>query len=629
MDYFRNNLLFWFILGAGAIHAQDSLKTYVLDELNIYGSITQKYNTGSIQQNFNVILSKYPASSTADMLQQYSTIYLKSYGNNMLSTISIRGTGAGHTSLLWNGLNINSPTLGQSDLSQIPSFAVNELAIQFGGASALYGNESIGGSILMHSSARWVSKPTFTIYQDFGSYKTLNTRVEMRTGSERFESATRFYYTYSKNDFTYKNILKPGQPKENQQNAGVRMFGLFQDLYFKSGISGQFDMNIWAHASDREIQPTIVNPDNSDYQEDRNFRMAVSYKNSGQWGNVNIRTGYLADDLIFNNSLRTTSNTGTIQASYGKEISPKVEMDAGVGFKQIGVDTNNYSEMVEEKRWNGFLWVKYTPFPIWKLSFNIRKEFVANYQIPEAPSIGSSLDIFKSTHNKIVWKVSGAANYRIPTLNDRFWNPGGNPDLLPETSTSLETSLDWEHASSNTTISTQLSTYKMWVENWILWIPNGSIWTPDNIRTVHAQGVEITFKGENRINNSRLFWKFGYSYTKSTNKTTNDVFDRSLNKQLPFVPFHNAIVLTGMAIHSFDVSINGNYTGRRYTTTDNESFLDEYWLFDLDVSQNLHLDRTALIVGFTIKNLLNTSYFNLPFRAMPGINYRMYISMKL
>jgi iron complex outermembrane receptor protein len=169
----------------------------------------------------------------------------------------------------------------------------------------------------------------------------------------------------------------------------------------------------------------------------------------------------------------------------------------------------------------------------------------------------------------------------------------------------------------------------MWVDNWIIWIPNGSIWTPDNIRKVHAQGVEATVKGENRINSFKVFWKFGYSYTKSTNKTTNDDYDRSFNKQLPFVPFHNAIALAGMSIHSFDININGNYTGRRFTTTDNESFLDEYWLIDMDVSQNLHLTGSTLKIGFTIKNLLNTSYFNLPFRAMPGINYCMYISMKL
>ena len=169
----------------------------------------------------------------------------------------------------------------------------------------------------------------------------------------------------------------------------------------------------------------------------------------------------------------------------------------------------------------------------------------------------------------------------------------------------------------------------MWVENWILWIPNGSIWTPDNIRTVHAQGVEITFNGENRVSNFKVFWKFGYSYTESTNKTTNDVYDRSYDKQLPFVPFHNAIGLAGIAIHSFDFSINGNYTGRRFTTTDNESFLDEYWLFDVDINKSLPLTGNTMKIGFTINNLLNTSYFNLPFRAMPGRNYSMYISMKL
>ena len=63
------------------------------------------------------ILMNYSHSTLADLLSENSEIFIKSYGMGGTATPSFRGTGASHTQIDWNGININNPMLGQSDLS--------------------------------------------------------------------------------------------------------------------------------------------------------------------------------------------------------------------------------------------------------------------------------------------------------------------------------------------------------------------------------------------------------------------------------------------------------------------------------------------------------------------------------
>ncbi|MFN8167076.1 MAG: TonB-dependent receptor [Bacteroidia bacterium] len=63
--------------------------------------------------------------------------------------------------------------------------------------------------------------------------------------------------------------------------------------------------------------------------------------------------------------------------------------------------------------------------------------------------------------------------FRLPTVNDLYWIPGGNPDLLPETGTTGEIGLHL----LNTQLSMQRSSvayFDKHINNWIAWVPTGS-----------------------------------------------------------------------------------------------------------------------------------------------------------
>ncbi|HHL52761.1 MAG TPA: TonB-dependent receptor, partial [Flammeovirgaceae bacterium] len=66
-------------------------------------------------------------ASLAEVLTWYTTIATKAYGNGMLTSLSFRGTGASHTAVLWHGINIAYPSLGQNDLAVLPLSLYNDI----------------------------------------------------------------------------------------------------------------------------------------------------------------------------------------------------------------------------------------------------------------------------------------------------------------------------------------------------------------------------------------------------------------------------------------------------------------------------------------------------------------------
>ena len=88
------------------------------------------------------ILHENIALSMADILTFNTSIFVKQYGRATLSTVAFRGTSPSHTQVTWNGMRINSPMLGMTDFSMIPSYFIDDASLLHGTSSV---NETGGG----------------------------------------------------------------------------------------------------------------------------------------------------------------------------------------------------------------------------------------------------------------------------------------------------------------------------------------------------------------------------------------------------------------------------------------------------------------------------------------------------
>ena len=95
----------------------------------------------------SVALKENIALSMADVLTFNSSVFVKSYGRATLSTVSFRGTSPSHTQVTWNGMQINSPMMGMTDFSTIPSFFIDKAELMHGSSSVTATGGGLGGLV--------------------------------------------------------------------------------------------------------------------------------------------------------------------------------------------------------------------------------------------------------------------------------------------------------------------------------------------------------------------------------------------------------------------------------------------------------------------------------------------------
>ena len=130
-------------------------------------------------------ISKTTSKSVSDLLEKNSSIFIKKYGKGQLSSISIRGTGASHTQIYWNGFKINSPTLGQTDLSLLPLFFLQEANVNYGSSSILDGSGGLGGSVQLKNSVKWKNGLHFILRKEFASFSNSVSKYGISYGNNR------------------------------------------------------------------------------------------------------------------------------------------------------------------------------------------------------------------------------------------------------------------------------------------------------------------------------------------------------------------------------------------------------------------------------------------------------------
>ncbi len=600
--------------------------TIQMKGLTIHGEYFERFSPGSSINNIDSIDKQaFQAYNLNDIISFKNPIYFKSYGNGMLSSISFRGTGASHTAVLWNGINVNQPTIGQSDFSLFPVLAFSKVRVVYGSSSSKFGSDAIGGGILLESSAEWDKSLSGSIGQYMGSFNNFLTILNVKgQAGKKVYLNSKFYRHQNNNNFEFKNITKAGQPVEKQQNASIFQYGILQDVYINTSTRSQLAIKGWFNFSDREIQPTMVNEDATDTQKDKSLRLVADYGIQSGIGYFELKGSYLWDFMLYNNASEIVTSQYISQLNYENSINDW-EFRFGSNFNHIVAESNNYDEQTRENRTDLYGGLVNNSFSRWQFSLNIRQTFVKGYDAPLSPSAGLRYSLINNSRSLLFLKGQAAINYRVPTLNDRYWVPGGRIDLKPEKSKNLDASMIYEYK-SHIQFDVEFSTYYYNVDNWILWIPGPSYWIPENVRKVEAYGFDISSSLEVPIGSYLSQLNMNYGYSRSIVRESSNEDDVGIDNQLPYTPVHVGGLEYRGLIKNWYGSLSVNYTGLRYVTADNESDLPSYYLLNFRAGKNIKIKRQFLSIDFRINNLLNTAYQNMKFRAMPGRNYMIGIN---
>lgn len=602
--------------------AQDAIPdTILLKDVVIYGLPVRDFYTGYRFETFDssqIVRSRN--LSVGEFLSRNTPIFFRSYGSDMASTVSFRGTGPSHTAVLWNGLNLNQPTLGQTDFSQIPVVTVDEISVQYGSAGSVFGSDAIGGSILLSAIPDWTRGFHINVSQEFTDYGRSCTTGGIQSAAGNTSFKTRFYLDHNRNRFAFKNITKAGSPVERQENAEVRKEGIVQDVFIKTGDKQQLSISGWYNESNRELQPVMSDPDSRDRLQEKNFRASCDYNSDLSFLSTDMRIGFLHDYYLFNGYDRTVSNQLTAQGEANKEFG-RLHVLAGAKINHISAGADHFDRTIREDRSDLYASLQWKIGSLITMAASGRQQFVSGYYSPFAPSLGVNVTLFRNSLTAIHWTLQAAGGYRIPTFNDRYWTPGGNPSLKPEKSKNIETGINLQWLTEGYHIKLNAGFYHMRVKDWIVWIPSGPYWSPENIKKVHGTGSELSLSISKKFDKAHIGLDLAYSGSSTVDRSKTSAESGSYDKQLPYTPGQNATASLSLVWQSWNTFLDYGYTGVRYVTSDESSSLPGYQLINFGFGRQINLSGSNFSVYIRIDNLTNSDYQVMNLRAMPRRNF--------
>ncbi|MCH4822913.1 TonB-dependent receptor [Gramella lutea] len=573
-----------------------------LDEVQLSDVKLKNNSEGQFVKELSDSVIKQSEPLLTSVLKFNSPFFFRENGYGMVSSASVRGTGAAQTAVIWNGININSQFTGQTDFNTINTAVFDNISLKPGGGSVVYGSGAIGGTIHLNNEFSFDGGQSNELRFGLGSFATYQTSYKGDYSNEKTNLKIGVSGISSENDYPYLDV---GEKNEN---------GDFYNLALNASVAHWLgDSNILKFYSnyyqgERGFSGTLNLPSNSKY-EDFNSRNLLEWKSFLGNFTSSLKLAWISEKFKYfenrdsENFSFGNAETAIIKYDLAYDFSDNKTINLIVDYNGVIGDGTGIENA--ERQIGGFSLLWSDEIQDFNYQLSLRQEITENYDSPLLFSAGATYNFSKNYSIRF----NSSRNFRIPTFNDLFWLEGGNTNLDPETSIQAEL--------GNTLILSDfkinLAAYFMDIEDLIRWTPDDSgVWRPQNTSKVQNYGLEAFVTWSKVLAGNELNLSANYAFTKAINQENQN--------QLIYTPLHKATLSAGYEVKNFSIHVQSLYNGKIYTSSDNNYELDPYQLANLRVGYVFTSDP-EIILRVGADNIFNENYQSLPSRIMPGRSY--------
>ena len=621
-----------------SLHAQD---TITLNAVDVTADKVKReaLNPLVVKKVDSLILEAKSTSSLSQLLIQHSPVFIKTYGPGGISTASFRGTTASHTLVLWNGFQLNAPTLGQVDFSTIPVFLADDIDLKWGSGTS-NNSGGLGGSVNIDNKTGFGKGLILDLKQTYGSYNTFGSFITVGYSGKKVAFRVKAYRNSSDNDFEYYNSALLPHRTMKQKNADFVDYGVMPEVsvMLGHGILSASSWNQWNNRNLPQIMTNVLNESTEEWTSDNFSRNFLSYKLFWPTGNLQLKSAAFIENQHYFLRTHPSNNPNVVVTSINsindalvfhqianveQQLYASWKLKGKVQWDREQVSSNNYTDIKRRNMVSNYLAVEGNPFK------NADLSVTARYDIVDAKSMGVFPTATFSYHFPmgLGLTLGYSHNYRNPSLNDLYWYPGGNPDLQPENGRTVDLAASYQLNKNGLKLELRTGAYASKVSNWIQWVPTSyRYWVPQNVALVFARGIENHLD----FNYTRGDWKASvsgnYVFTYTTDESENAQSYGILGKQLIYIPRHHGNLFANLRWTTWDLSYTLEVTGARST-----SYAD-FYAFDLP-SYVLHHVALGKQFGqfrceFRCNNLTDKDYQNVLWRPMPGRSYEVMVNYR-
>ena len=566
-------------------------------------------------------LQQYQLQNMASLLSQQVPVFVKSYGFNGLATLNFRGSSAAQSEVLWNGVPIQNAALGIADVSTMPVLFMNKVNIVYGGSSALWGSGNVGGALLLENEQPVFDNHihTLSFSGGIGCFSQYLGGLKGTIANKRWYFSANLFAQSALNNFSYTNAAgtQLNMPNDRLQSTAVMAQGAY-----KISEGNVISLSGWYQQYSREIPPALFEANSVKNEVDGSIRLLANWNKQQGTNTWFAKSSLIRDNIHYddNEIMLHTSNTAY---QYYQELGWKKQfyrygqllIFIPVQISWINQTDSNIVKYQDKAALAGAYDYKCFQNRL-DITVNARGELINRQSVflPGADAAFAVTDWFTIRANV-------QRTYRAPSLNELYYDPGGNAGLLPEQGWSEDAGYTVKIKLSKFMLYHDLSVFDRDIHNWIIWL-GGAIWTPHNIAEVHSRGIETENNLEYKTGKWKLHIGLNTSYVLATTVTSYLYKDGSTGKQIPYTPRYNGQVNIGFTFKQLTVNYNHTYTGYRFITTDESEYLLPCQTGNLQLMYNTEIYQHNLQLTGQCNNLWNQHYQVVAGRPMPGINWQ-------
>jgi len=582
------------------------------------GDNKKDFSTGQTMQTIDsATMQQNSQQSVATMIAQRLPVFVKAYSFNGLATLNFRGSSAAQSQVFWNGVPIQNAALGVADISALPVLMVNNVNVVYGGSGALYGSGNVGGALLLQTDnvifGTGKSKQSMTI--GAGSFTQLSGAYKGSVSGEKWFASGSASAQHAMNDYKFSNSY--GQT-ERMPNGRIQSAAGTATLARKLNEKNTLKLSAWGQVYERQIPPALFESISKKTQTDQSLRAVATWAKTLTSGGFYARTSLVHDATDFADSVLPLYSTNAVyqyyqEAGWRQQITKRSEL---LLFAPVQVSWLQGNDTARQRR-AALAGAYATEIPAARMSVSIQ---FRGEQIDEQRVFLPGAGVRSDVTEWLQLCANAQRSYRVPTLNELYYAPGGNTALKPEEGWSEDASYSIRFMKSGFAVRHEAGVFARQMNNWIMWL-GGATWTPHNIASVHSRGTETETQISRQMGSALWQLDVASMYVLATTQSSYIPGDGSIGKQIPYTPRYNGRASLSCTWRMWRVSYNHTYTGYRFITTDESSWLEPYQTGNLYASWTKGHHHYTYRFNVQVNNIWNAKYSVAGFRPMPGINW--------
>lgn len=631
----------------------DSIPTYQIATVEVTGQKIPSTTKSSspLQVVTSADIYRTGILSVSDAVRRFSGVTVKDYGGaGGMKTVSIRGMGAQHTAVNYDGVTVSDIQSGQIDIGRFSLDNLAFISLTIGQSDDIFQSartlSSAGVLTLQSKRPEFKNKPYILATQiKGGSFGLFNPNLfYAQKISSKFSMSLNTNWLRADNRYPYelKNVTQVESGKRANSEASISSTEL--NLYGNLGKAGNLQWKTNYYYSSRGLPGSVIFYNNyaEEHVWNRDFFTQVHYENA-----INDKISIQSFLKFTRNHYKYIDINNKYAAGMMEDRITQFEYYGSLGilYSPIKNTSISLSQDLFENRLHSKITDTKNPYRYTSLTalsaqyktnnLTVTGSLLATFiqenaesgEIPDdkkkiTPALSFSYRPLQSTDLRI--RGSYKKTFRVPTFTDLYYLRMGNINLRPENATQYNIGATWVNRFSDffDFFSVSVDGYHNDVKDKIVPFPTLNIWKMRNFGTVRMNGIDVNAKAALKFSNDlSIDISTSYSY-----QSVIDVTDKNAGNykdQLPYTPKNYGAGSVSFTNPYVNISYSIIASGKRYSLDQNikDNELASYTDQSISLNKTFTMNSNSFRVQFDLLNLANKNYQIIQYYPMPGRSF--------